>query len=193
MDITAATRTVDRASFDRTVLSHRSAMLGTAMRLTRSRDEAEDLVQEAVLRAWMFFDRFEEGTNARAWLNRILVNTFINGYRRRRREHDVLAQVQAGLAREAWLPASHHAPGEELGDEVQAALATLPREFRDVLVLVDRDETSYRDAARKLRCPIGTVMSRLHRARRALQARLGDYARREGYVAMTGTEDREAA
>lgn len=193
MDMTASTRGLDRAGFDRTVLSHRSGMLGTALRLTRSRDEAEDLVQESVLRAWMFFDRFEQGTNARAWLNRILVNTFINGYRRRRREHDVLAEVQAGLAREAWLPDTHRAPGEELGDEVQAALATLPRDFREVLILVDRDETSYRDAARKLRCPIGTVMSRLHRARRALQARLADYARREGYVPAIGTDAREAA
>lgn len=171
----------DRAEFDREVLQHRGELFGSALRMTGSRAEAEDLVQEAVLRAWTFWHRFQPGTNGRAWMHRILVNTFINGYRRRRREREILGEIRQGGVR----PRTDgvELPGETLGDEVSAALATLPEDFRRVLLLVDLDENSYRDAARALGCPIGTVMSRLHRARRAMQAQLGDYARAEGYVA----------
>jgi len=173
-----------RAEFHREVLSHQSSLLGTAMRMTGSRAEAEDLVQEAVLRAWTFWERFQPGTNGRAWMHRILVNTFINGYRRRRREREILGEIRLGEHREdAWEKSRSPLPGEGLGDEVSAALSTLPDEFRQVLVLVDLDERSYKDAARTLGCPIGTVMSRLHRARRAMKQQLEDYALAEGYLA----------
>ncbi len=171
----------ERAEFDREVLNHRGELFGTALRMTGSRAEAEDLVQEAVLRAWTFWERFQPGTNGRAWMHRILVNTFINGYRRRRREREILGEIRRdGLGD---LPKTERVvPGEGLGDEVSAALSLLPDEFRQVLVLVDLDERSYKDAARALGCPIGTVMSRLHRARRAMKLQLSDYATAEGYV-----------
>ena len=176
---------LDRAAFDRHVLSHRSELLAAGIRLAGSRAEAEDLVQEAVMRAWVFWHRFEPGTNGRAWMHRILLNTFINGYRKRRRERDVLAAVQVEELRAlGWDARVHATPGETLGDEVSAALSRLPDEFRRVLVLVDLEEQSYRDAARTLGCPIGTVMSRLHRARTAMKRELAAYATGEGYVAQ---------
>jgi len=176
---------LDRAAFDRHVLSHRSELLAAGIRLAGSRAEAEDLVQEAVMRAWVFWHRFEPGTNGRAWMHRILLNTFINGYRKRRRERDVLAAVQIEELRAlGWDARVSMAPGESLGDEVSAALSRLPEEFRRVLVLVDLEEQSYRDAATTLGCPIGTVMSRLHRARSAMKRELGRYAVTEGYVAQ---------
>ena len=178
-----ATRTSgDRAEFDREVLRHRGELLGAALRMTASRAEADDLVQEAVMRAWMFWDRFQPGTNGRAWMHRILVNTFINGYRRKRREREILGEIRRETPA-AWEKSQRPIPGEGLGDEVTAALRTLPTEFRQVLVLVDLDERSYKDAASTLGCPIGTVMSRLHRARRAMKQQLSEYAQAEGYVA----------
>ena len=112
-------------------------------------------------------------------MHRILVNTFINGYRRRRREREILGEIRRDTRGE---PERRGVPGEGLGDEVTAALRTLPDEFRQVLVLVDLDERSYKDAASTLGCPIGTVMSRLHRARRAMKEQLSQYATNEGYV-----------
>ena len=169
--------------FQREVLAHRSELVGAAMRMTGGRAEAEDLVQEAVLRAWTFWDRFQPGTNGRAWMHRILVNTFINGYRRRRREKEILGEIKAGTKVErSWDRGVRRVPGERLGDEVTAALGTLPDEFRQVSVLVDLEEQSYKDAASAIGCPIGTVMSRLHRARRAMKLQLSEYAVTEGYV-----------
>lgn len=172
-----------RAEFDREVLRHQGELIGTALRMTGSRAEAEDLVQEAVLRAWTFWERFQPGTNGRAWMHRILVNTFINGYRRRRREREILGEIRRDTRADGWERTVRPVSGEGLGDEVAAALSTLPDEFRQVLVLVDLDDRSYKDAARALGCPIGTIMSRLHRARRAMKRQLEEYALSEGYVA----------
>lgn len=173
-----------RIDFEHEVLRHRRELIGAGMRLTGSRAEAEDLVQDAVMRAWTFWHRFEPGTNGRAWMHRILLNTFINGYRRKRRERDILQAVHAEeLRAQGWDGHVGEAPGEGLGDEVQAALDALPEEFRRVVVLVDLEERSYRDAASAIGCPIGTVMSRLHRARRAMKRQLEEYASTEGYAA----------
>lgn len=169
-----------RVEFEREVLAHQGELFGAALRMTGSRAEAQDLLQEAVLRAWTFWERFQPGTNGRAWMHRILVNSFISGYRRRRREREILGEIRSADAR-VHAPAPG-VPGEGLGDEVAEALALLPEEFREVLVLVDLDERSYKDAARTLGCPIGTVMSRLHRARQAMKRQLSNYALTEGYV-----------
>lgn len=174
-----------RAAFDAAVVRHRSELVGVATRLAGSRAEADDLVQEAMLRAWSFWDRFEEGTNGRAWMHRILFNTFVNGYRRRRREREILAQVAIETALDTPRAATH----DSLSDEVEAALASLPADFKNVLVLVDIEELSYRDAADALRCPIGTVMSRLHRARRAMKLALADYARESGIASADEVVD----
>ncbi len=179
----SATVLLDRSSFDREVLRHRTELLAAGMRLSGSRAEAEDLVQEAVMRAWVFWHRFEAGTNGRAWMHRILLNTFINGYRKRRRERDVLAAVQVEELRSlGWDSRAHLTPGEALSDEVALALSGLPEDFRRVIVLVDLEDRSYRDAALLIGCPIGTVMSRLHRARAAMKRELSEYAVAEGYV-----------
>lgn len=176
-------RSHQRAEFDREVLTHRGELFGAALRMTGSRAEAEDLVQEAVLRAWTFWERFQPGTNGRAWMHRILVNTFINGYRRRRREREILGEIKRDVRGDMDSDRSlRSVPGEGLGDEVTAALESLPPEFQQVLVLVDLGDRSYKDAADAIGCPIGTVMSRLHRARRAMKRQLGDYAVAEGYV-----------
>jgi RNA polymerase sigma-70 factor, ECF subfamily len=175
-----------RDDFDREIIRYRSELVGAATRLTGSRVEAEDLAQEAILRAWTFWDRFEPGTNGRAWMHRILFNTFVNGYRRKRRERVILGIVRAVEgdrgAHVPAVPASGESSG--IGDEVRAALDALPEDFRRVVVLVDLEDRSYRDAAHAIGCPIGTVMSRLHRARRAMKTRLRDYASVEGYLAQ---------
>jgi len=196
-DLRTLASQADRASYDQEVLKHRAELVAAAIRLTGSRAEADDLVQEAVLRAWVFWHRFEPGTNGRAWMHRILLNTFINGYRKRRREREVLTQVHAvethtrrGAEQRAFTP------GESLSDEVHAALWRLPEEFRRVIVLVDLEDKSYRDAAHAMGCPIGTVMSRLHRARRAMQRELAGYATALGYTAPgyeVGTHHAHAA
>lgn len=166
--------------FDRFVDAHLPELVGTASRLTRSRAAAEDLVQDAVLRAWQSRGQFAEGTNARAWMYRILMNTFISSYRRRRRERDVLASPEFEMDEEFW-PEELHADG--VGDEVESALSSLPEDFRSVVLAVDVDEQTYREVADALGMPIGTVMSRLHRARRQLKVSLREYAVAEGYAA----------
>lgn len=188
---------VDRALFAQEVLSHRSELVAAGARLSGSRAEAEDLVQEAILRAWVFFDRFQPGTNGRAWMHRILFNTFVNGYRRRRREREILGQVhQNELHAQQQRAFEAGVPSERLSDEVEAALKKLHPDFRQVIELVDLDGKSYRDAALLLGCPIGTVMSRLHRARRAMKRELEGYAKEHGLRTIETADadaDREAA
>ncbi len=172
-------------SFDAAVARHVPALREAARRLTGSLDEADDLVQEAVLRAWTFWDRFEPGSNARAWLHRILVNTFINAYRKQRRERELFRLAGEEARREATTCSVLRAAERDgLGDEVGAALASLPSEFRAVVELVDLGDFSYREVASELGCPIGTVMSRLHRARKQLGELLAEYASLEGYMPL---------
>jgi len=138
-----------------------------------------------VLRAWRFWPGFEPGTNVRGWLARILTHAFFDAYARRRRERDVLDQVrrvESDVFAHATRGDAEHAMHHSLGDEVQAAVAALPSEFRSVLLLVAVDDCSYREAANQLGCPVGTVMSRLHRARRSLRADLHGYAATLGYA-----------
>jgi RNA polymerase sigma-70 factor (ECF subfamily) len=151
-----------------------------ALRLTRSAFDADDLVQETLARAWAFWDRFEKGTNARAWLHRILVNTFINGYRRKRRERDAMRRAEeVGVFDDRFAPSF---AGEAVGDEVLSAMESLRPEYRHTVVMVDLLGLSYAEAAEAAGCPIGTIMSRLHRGRRGLQDRLRGYATDLGYV-----------
>lgn len=155
------------------------SLYGAALRLSRNPADAEDLVQEAVLRAWRFWPGFEQGTNLHAWLSRILTRCFVDGYHRRRREQDVLVR--------AWLETPRARTSESvedarsLSDEVAASLRALPAEFRSVVTLVALEDCTYREAAARLGCPAGTVMSRLHRARQWLQSDLGGYAAQLGY------------
>ncbi|MEM9071596.1 MAG: sigma-70 family RNA polymerase sigma factor [Myxococcota bacterium] len=177
-----------RASFEATLAPHLDELYGAAVRLTRSRADADDVLQEAMARAWAFWDRFEEGTNARAWMHRILYNTFVNGYRRKKREREILGQVRRETVRDAHWSRGERTlrgpidPQQGIGDEVKAALEALPDTFRLAVELVDLRGQSYKDAADAIGCPVGTVMSRLHRGRRLLKESLVDYARSEGYI-----------
>lgn len=171
-------------------------LFAAAMRLTGSRAEAEDLVQETYLHAWQAWSRFERGTNARAWMHRILVNGYITSYRRRKRERRAL-DLTADPSRRTLLMTSAQEALEgtdggvvlsHLGRGLAEALDALPEEFRAVVVMADVGEMTYREIADALGCPMGTVMSRLHRARRALARTL-----RPELESVATDEAREAA
>jgi RNA polymerase sigma-70 factor, ECF subfamily len=176
--------------FERDALPLLREIYAAALRLTRNPADAEDLVQEAYLRAYRGFASFQEGTNLRAWLHRILTNTFINSYRKRQREPQTVSDEEvpdwylyeklAGGGAEA---SAETQVLESLPDEdVQEALASLPERFRLAVLLADVQGFSYKEIAEILEVPIGTVMSRLHRGRRALEKRLFDVMKERGLV-----------
>ncbi len=181
-----------RKRFEAVAYPHMDALYSTALRLTRSPRDAEDLVQEAYLRAFRFLDKFEEGTNFKAWIFRILTNTFINNYRKRARtplhvefEDKVESAAVAPEPPRALTPQPKGATreyAELFGDEVNAALQKLSEDFRLVIILCDVEEFAYKEIAKILGIPMGTVMSRLSRARGQLQKILREYAEREGYI-----------
>jgi RNA polymerase sigma-70 factor (ECF subfamily) len=174
--------------FEREALVHLDALHHFALRLTRNRAEAEDVVQETCLRAFRAFDRFDPGTNCRAWLFTILRNVFLN--RVRSQERDVLETDLGSL--DAVEPTvdnrvERSSPEEQflqsvLHGDVDRAIQTLPLMFREAVVLVDLEGSSYREAAEVLGCPLGTVMSRLFRGRALLRRALRSFAREHGYV-----------
>jgi len=167
------------------------SLYSAALRMTRNPADAEDLVQETYLRAFRGFGGFEEGTNLRAWMYRILTNTFINAYRKRQREpvtvpdEDVEDWYLYDKLGEAGIEASaESAVLERLPDEdVQRALEALPDGFRLAVLLADVEGFSYKEIAQIMGIPIGTVMSRLHRGRKALEKALWETVRERGLVA----------
>lgn len=173
---------VERGGFEATVLPLRPLLYGRALRLCRDPQQAEDLVQDTVMRAWRFWPSFRQGTNCAAWLRTILTHSFINGCRRRARERNLLAAVrdETRVAEEVELRPE---PADlTFADEVLTALQGLSPEFRTVLECVDVEGLSYQATAERLGCPVGTVMSRLHRARRLMRGALESYAVEQGYV-----------
>jgi RNA polymerase sigma-70 factor (ECF subfamily) len=169
------------------------------LRLTRDAADADDLVQEATLRAYRFFDRFERGTNFKAWLFRIVKNTFINLYRKTKARpedagFDLIADGYEGLVDETRVARLRN-PEEALADavmveQVQEGLEAMPEEYRLVVHLCLLEGFSYGETAEALEVPVGTVMSRLHRGRKHLQARLLTQARERGLLAgENGEED----
>ncbi|MFQ5893601.1 MAG: sigma-70 family RNA polymerase sigma factor [Nitrospinota bacterium] len=172
---------VDIETFEGEALPHLDACMGLALRLTRNAEEAEDLVQEALLRALRFFHRFEPGTNFKAWVFKILLNTFINSYRKGavRVEDPASHNLELLYERMGGRQGSHrtsdperNAINYEIVTALQEALNTLPETFRAVVHLADIEGCTYKEIASIVECPIGTVMSRLHRGRRLLQAAL---------------------
>lgn len=176
--------------FERDVLPLLSSLYSAALRLTRNPTDAEDLVQETYLRAYRGFGGFSEGTNVRAWMYRILTNTFINSYRKKQRE-PVTVQHENGedwylfdkLGESGVEASAESAVLDRIPDEeVQKALEALPDGFRMAVLLADVEGFSYKEIAEILEVPIGTVMSRLHRGRRALEKALWETVRERGLV-----------
>lgn len=177
--------------FEQEALAHLPSLLSVATRLTRNAVESEDLVQDTLLKAMRAQGQFEAGTNLKAWLLRILTNTFINRYRRGTLERSVVGTTDADPLWDGWMStASMEAMRDPestalrpmLEAEIRDALAALPEDFRLAVVLADVEELSYREMSDILGCPIGTVMSRLHRGRRLLKMKLVDHARELGII-----------
>jgi len=179
----------DQAQFADLAMPFMSALYSAALRMTRNPSDAEDLVQETYLRAYRGFGGFKEGTNLKAWLYKILTNTFINQYRAKKRRPD---QVELDDTEDFFLfrrmggleaaDANRTAETEVLDAlpdaEVKEALEALPEQFRMAVILADIEGFSYKEIAEILDVPIGTVMSRIHRGRKQLQKRLWEYAER---------------
>lgn len=195
-----------RPEFEQACVEYIDDLFAAALKMTRNRASAEELVQDTYVRALRFADSFEWGTNLKAWLFRILTNTFINEYRHRKHERNYIERAAAEpiydevLDREARAYASDpeaHAFTRFFREELERALDELPDDFRVVVVLADLQGFSYKEIAAMISCPIGTVMSRLHRGRRLLQRQLVDYAVEAGIRSASGDnlrrhEDRAA-
>jgi RNA polymerase sigma-70 factor (ECF subfamily) len=174
--------------FEQEALPHMNALYSFAVRLCRDRDDASDLLQETFLKGFRFFDKFETGTNCKAWLFRILKNTYINQYRKDKKEPDT---IEYDTIEEFYdLIRSESSESTDLqkrifdnllDDEISIALDSLPESFRTAIILCDLEGMTYEEISEILECPIGTVRSRLHRARNILASKLIKYAKNRGY------------
>jgi RNA polymerase sigma factor (sigma-70 family) len=183
-----AKKAANDALFEREMMPHIQALYHFAYRLTSDEDDANDLVQDTFLKAYRFIKSYEQGSNAKAWLFRILKNSFINNYRKTSKEpgkvdyEEAEAYLQTGKAAYSdTLDGSEKIFRALVGDEVTYALNSLPVDFRTVIILCDIEEFTYEEIAKIVDIPIGTVRSRLHRARKMLRDLLTCYAVKMGY------------
>lgn len=175
--------------FEREALPHMDLLYNFALRMTNNRADADDLLQDTYLKAFRFWDKYEQGTNIRAWLFRIMKNSYINLYRKSSKEPDTVDyddvkdfynSIRDDSAESNDLQESVF--GNLLDDEVAQAVAELPDDFRTVVILCDIEGLPYEEIAEFVECPLGTVRSRLHRGRKLLRQRLTEYARNRGYA-----------
>lgn len=185
----------DLRRFEEEALPLANILYGGALRMTRNPSDAADLVQETFLRAFRSWHQFKEGTNLKAWLYRILTNLYISSYRAKKREPQVVSTTdnedfdlyQSLVDRNFASASAESIVIDALGDEdIKRALADLPEDFRMAVTLADVEGFSYREIADMLEIPIGTVMSRLHRGRKALQKALWGLAEKRGLVGQEG-------
>lgn len=183
-----ATRKKQR-EFEREALPHMDVLYNFALRTTGNADDAQDLLQETYLKAFRFWDKYEKGTNIRAWMFRIMKNSYINRYRKETKEPDKVDYEDIENFYNS-IRADHTDSNDLqekifsglLGDEVARALESIPEDFRTVVILCDIEGLTYEEIAEFIECPIGTVRSRLHRGRKLLQAKLMEYAKSQGYL-----------
>ena len=182
-----------KEQFTTDAMQYAPQLFSTALRMTRNRSDAEDLVQETYIKGWRSFHTFQEGTNLRAWLFRIMTNTYINKYNAQKRKgtevelddvEELFLYKRLGSIDQSQLSSSAEDQMLELftDDEVKNALEELPEDFRVPVLLSDVDGFSYKEISEMLKIPIGTVMSRLHRGRKAMQKMLYEYARERGLI-----------
>ncbi len=177
--------------FEAAAMPFVDSLFNTAFRLTRNAQDAEDLVQETYLKAYRHYDKFQEGTNLKAWLFKIMKNSFINNYRKKQRTppQSDFADLEGSLESRVIEDAVSRIkdPEEEflesiVDEQVQEALESLPADYRMAVILADLENFSYKEIAEILDVPVGTVMSRLYRGRKQLEAAMLDYARQHGYL-----------
>jgi RNA polymerase sigma-70 factor (ECF subfamily) len=173
-----------KREFEVLALQYMDSFYNAALRLTRDQTAAEDLVQDAYLRAYRFFDKFEKGTNFKAWLFKIIKNVYINKYRKESKTPQMMDTSDAEAS--GFLSVTETPENQIfdrlLDDDITKALDSLPDDFRLTLILSDLEGFSYKEIAEILDCPIGTVMSRLHRGRKLLRKNLYEYAMDHGYL-----------
>lgn len=185
--------------FERDALAFTDQLYAAALRYTKNPEDARDLLQDTYLKAFTSFHQFEEGTNLRAWLYRVLTTTFINSYRKGQRQPQIaqgeLEDWQVGRAQSHTSDLGKSAEVEALeklpDSDIKRALQEIPEDFRMVVYLADVEGFSYKEIAEIVGAPAGTVMSRLHRGRKQLREKLADYARELGYQVAPDKEKGE--
>lgn len=177
------------AEFDELVVPVSDALHNFALKMTGSPDDADDLVQETLLKAYRFFDKFERGTNIKAWLFSIMKNSFINEYRKVSKQptkvdYDDISNFYENI--KSTEVEFNHIVGDSfsdvLDDDITVAISSLPTDFQTIIILSDIEGYNYEEIAEFMSCPIGTVRSRLHRARKMMYSKLHNYASNKGFI-----------
>ncbi len=177
-----------QSDFEEEIIPHLDAMYNFALRLTSDPNDAEDLVQDTIVKAYRFFSSYEKGTNAKAWLFRILKNSYINNYRKKSKQPNQVDYDEVSTFYETIRAERTDTSDLEdrmfrelIDDDISNALEELPEDFRTVVLLCDVEGFTYEEIANMLDVPIGTIRSRLHRGRNLLKAQLMEYAEKRGY------------